>query len=141
MYTTVWFVLPLDADTSSVDRLTELHKVGHGLAPWGATTIPGERLFMVNPWKMCHCGWSPAGFRAVVGDTLASRAAPWIGVLSTEEGDRDGPDLGSRAVLTPDDFASGRFDDADVLYMVEPDRTPQPISRRHGPRRRRSKTA
>jgi hypothetical protein len=85
MCTMIWFVLPQDADLSSVDALTEEHKVGHGLEPWGTTNIPGERLYLVNPWKMCHCGWSPAGFRAVVRDTLTSGASPWIGVLASEE--------------------------------------------------------
>jgi hypothetical protein len=134
----IWFVLPQDADLSSVDALTEEHKVGHGLEPWGTTNIPGERLYLVNPWKMCHCGWSPAGFRAVVRDTLTSGASPWIGVLASEE-TRESPELANRVVVGPDEFAAGSHDEEDVLYVVVRDRTPRPIIRRHGPRRGRSK--
>ena len=139
MCTTIWLVLPQDADVSAIDALTEVHKVGHGLNAYGAATIPGERLYLVNPWKMCHCGWSPAGFRTVVRDSLAAGASPWIGVLATEE-NADAPDLEGRVLVRPDDFATGKFDDADVRYIVEPDRTPRPITRRHGPRRRSKKT-
>lgn len=62
MCTMIYFVLPQDADASSVDSLTEQHKVGRGLQDYGGTSIPGERLYLVNAWKMCHCGWGQPAF-------------------------------------------------------------------------------
>jgi hypothetical protein len=138
MCTSVWFVLPFDADTAAVDALTVRHKVGRGIVEDGRRTdVTGERMYGVRPWKMCHCGWDASDFAPLMAEALEKRATPWIGVLTTE----GAPELSERIRMEPSAFAALKDGDErqDVLYVVEPDRSPRPVHRRHGPRRRSSR--
>jgi hypothetical protein len=74
-----------------------------------------------------------AGFAPVVSGALEAGATRWIGVLAIDQGK-----IERRVKLTPEEFANGRCEE-NVLYIVEPDRTPRAVVRRHGPRRRSSK--
>ena len=146
MCTVIHFVLPFDADSAKVGALTETHKTGHGLVEdstrggreLAATghLFEGERLYLVWPWAQCHCGWSPVEFSRVILEALSSGATPWIGVVASW-GD---PEWDERIKVHPDRFANGEFDDERVLYIVEPDRSPRPITHRHRPRKRRRAT-
>jgi hypothetical protein len=137
MCTSVWFVLPFDADSAAVDALTVRHKVGRGIDEGCRTEVPGERMHGVRPWRMCHCGWDATDFAPLMAEALEKRATPWIGVLTTE----GEPELSERIWMALSAFAALKDGDdrPDVLYVVEPDRSPRPVDRRHGPRRRSSR--
>ena len=138
MCTQVYFVVPSGADISAIDSLTERHTVGHGLTDAGGegpTLFPGEGVYLVSPWKMCHCGWGPRDFARVLSDALDARSTPWLGVFVSEQGETD--DRAERIGMSPEEFAEGEWEQ-DVLYIVERPPAP-PITRRHGPRRRRKR--
>jgi hypothetical protein len=138
MCTSIWLFLPFDADSAAVDALTVRHKVGRGIDEGCRTDVPGERMYGVRPWKMCHCGWDATDFAPLMAEALEKRATPWIGVLTTEEGERK---LSERIWMELSAFAALKDGDErqDVLYVVEPDRSSRPVHRRHGPRRRSSR--
>jgi hypothetical protein len=143
LYRVVRLVLPFDADADGLGALTETHTVGHGLrrestrlgSDAAVLLFEGERVFVVEPWTRGHCGRSPADFSPVVLEALRSGASPWVGVVASEEDDLAGLAGVQRVTVRPDDFASRRFDDEGALYIVQPDRSPRPVTRRHGPRK------
>ena len=115
--------------------LVDAERVGRKLAGAGLL-LEGERAYEVLPWKRYHCGWSPANFAPVILDVLQSGITPRIGVLTTENGEVASADEFQRITVLPDAFASQTFDDAQVVYIVKPDRTPRPVVQRHGTRKR-----
>ena len=70
MCTSVWFVLPSDADSAAVDALTARHKVGRGIDGGCRTDVPVERLHGVRPWKVCHCCWVATDFAPLMAEAL-----------------------------------------------------------------------
>jgi len=143
MCTVIHFVLPFDADRARVGALTETHKTGHGLMEDSTRSgrelaakgqlLEGERLYLVWPWAECHCGWSPAEFSPVILEALSSGATPWIGVVASW----GEPEWAERIRVQPETFDSGELDEDEILYIVEPDRSPRPVIHRHGSRKRR----
>ena len=138
MCTQVHLVLPSGTDIAAIDVRVERLKVGHELVAPGKEAprlVEGERAYLLTPWKMCHCGWSPRDFEPVIRETLESRDASWMGVLVSEHGTPHG---GDRARIALAELGSVELGE-DTLYIVEASPRP-PIARRHGPRRRRSRT-
>ena len=129
-------VLPDGSDVAAVSALVESHKVGRGLDHPGRAApvlVARERAYLVVPRGMCHCGWGFRDFFPVVRAALEMRAAPWLGVFVTEQGDEHD---GTRIALTVDELSAfGDDDEEEALYLVEPPPRP-PVVRRHGPRRR-----
>lgn len=146
MCTIVHVVLPPAADADGVGTLTEELKVGRGLREARSVrhdlTAAGmlrdrEQVYMIVPWKNCHCGWSPARFAALAQQALDRGYAIAVGLLLFEDG---GPaDDTRRETVRPNVFAKGAHDEGDVLYIVEPDRSPPKVVPRHGPARKRRK--
>jgi hypothetical protein len=148
MCTEIHIALPCGSDAKAIGTLLETDKAGRGLSvdvgrlprDLAAADVlaEGEHLYFVAPWNRCHCGWSPSDFAPVVLQALRRGATPWVGIAAFEAGTSSG-EL-ERVRVRPEDFAAGSHDEQNVLYIVEPNRTPRPIETRRGPRRRRRHT-